>query len=54
MASDLSAAAQQAWHVLYDRAEDAAVVGLPLDEALEAVRSGYSSIDADRMIAEDP
>ncbi len=39
---------------LYDRAEEAATAGLPLDEALQAVRDGYASVDGDRMIAEDP
>ncbi len=53
MAPDLSSAAERAWHVLYERAEDAAAAGLPLDQALEAVRNGYSSVEADRMIAED-
>lgn len=41
------------WHWLYERAEDAATKGLPLNMALDAVRCGYSSIDADRMTAED-
>lgn len=35
---------------LYERAEEAAAAGLPLEEALQAVRDGYSSIEADRMI----
>lgn len=39
---------------LYERAEDAAAVGLPEERALEMVRYGYSSIAADRAIAEDP
>lgn len=38
---------------LYERAEEAAAVGLPLDRALQAVRDGYSSIAADRIVAED-
>lgn len=39
---------------LYERAEDAAALDIPLEVALEAVRNGYSSIEADRMIREDP
>lgn len=38
---------------LYERAEDAASDGLPLDQALQAVRDGYSSIEADRTFAAD-
>jgi len=38
---------------LYERAEDAAAAGLPLDKALQAVRNGYSSVEADRIAAED-
>lgn len=36
------------------RAEEAAMAGLPIEQALQAVRDGYSSIEADRSIAEDP
>lgn len=36
---------------LYQRAEEAAAAGLPLADALQAVRDGYSSIDVDRAIA---
>jgi hypothetical protein len=43
--------AEHAYDWLYERAEEAASDGLPLDEALQAVRDGYSSIDADRVIA---
>lgn len=39
---------------LYERAEDAAAVGLPEEKALEMVRNGYSSIAADRAVTEDP
>lgn len=39
---------------LYERAEDAAAARLPLDLALQAVRNGYSSIEADRAVTEDP
>jgi hypothetical protein len=39
---------------LYERAEDAAPGGLPLERALQAVRDGYSSIEADRLAREDP
>jgi hypothetical protein len=46
--------AEHAEDWLYERAEEAASVGLPLDKALQAVRDGYSSIEADRTIAEDP
>jgi len=35
---------------LLERAEEAAAVGLDLERALQAVRDGYSSIDADRRI----
>lgn len=38
---------------LYERAEDCATLDVPLEEALQAVRDGYSSIEADRQIAED-
>jgi hypothetical protein len=38
---------------LLERAEDAAVAGLPLDDALQAVREGYSSIEADKETAKD-
>lgn len=36
---------------LYDRAEEAAAVDLPLEKALQCVRDGYSSIAADRALA---
>jgi hypothetical protein len=36
---------------LYERAEEAAAVDLPLEEALQSVRDGYSSIDFDRRNA---
>ena len=39
---------------MLERAEDAADRGLPLEEALQAVREGYSSIEADRLAREDP
>lgn len=39
---------------LYERAEDAAALDIPLEEALQTVRNGYSSIEADRMMREDP
>lgn len=35
---------------LLERAEEAAAAGLDLERALQAVRDGYSSIDADRRI----
>lgn len=38
---------------LYERAEHAAARGVPLDEALQAVRDGYSSVAADLAIADD-
>lgn len=46
--------AQHAYDWLYERAEEAAAVGLPLAEAIRAVVDGFSSIEADRAIAEDP
>jgi hypothetical protein len=46
--------AVHAYDWLYERAEEAATAGLSLEDALQAVRDGYSSIDADRAIAEDP
>lgn len=46
--------AEHAEDWLYERAEEAAAVGLSLDKALQAVRDGYSSVDADRSIGEDP
>jgi hypothetical protein len=39
---------------LYERAEEACAAGLPIEDALQAVRDGYSSVQADRAIAEDP
>ena len=45
--------AEDALGWLYERAEEAAATGLPLERALQAVRDGYSSIEADRMIAEE-
>ncbi len=39
---------------LYERAEDCAALDIPLDEALQTVRDGYSSIEADREMALDP
>jgi hypothetical protein len=39
---------------LYHCAEVAAAAGLSIADALQAVQDGYSSIEADRMIAEDP
>lgn len=45
-------AADARW--LYERAEDAAAEGLPLDDALQAVRDGYSSIEADRDFKANP
>jgi hypothetical protein len=47
-------AARDVHNWLYDRAETAAAAGLPLEAALQAVRDGYSSVDADRRIALDP
>ena len=38
---------------IYERAEEAFNRGLPIEDALQAVRDGYSSAEADRMIAED-
>jgi len=42
--------AEHAEDWLLERAEEAAAVGLDLERALQAVRDGYSSIDADRRI----
>jgi hypothetical protein len=39
---------------IYQRAEDAAAIDVPIEDALQAVRDGYSSIEADRAIAADP
>lgn len=39
---------------LYERAEEAASMGLSLEDALTAVREGYNSVEADRLAAEDP
>jgi hypothetical protein len=41
------------WDRLYAVAENVAAAGLPINEALDAVRSGYSSIECDRVVAED-
>lgn len=38
---------------LYERAEDAAAAGLPMADAVQAVRDGYSSVAADRAVAAD-
>lgn len=45
--------AEHGYDWLYERAEDASHAGLPLAEALEAVRDGYSSAAVDRRIAEE-
>lgn len=45
--------ARHAYDWLYERAEEAAVVGLSLPEAIQAVTAGYSSVEADRVIADD-
>lgn len=37
------------WNWLLERAEEAAAAGLPLDVALQAVRDGYSSHEADGL-----
>lgn len=39
------------WNWLLERAEEAAMAGLSLKDALEAVRAGYSSVEADRSYA---
>lgn len=44
---------EQAYARLYERAEDAASAGIPLEKALEAVCNGYDSVAADRAAAED-
>lgn len=41
------------WNWLYERAQDAANAGLPLNDALDAVQSGYSELAADQANAED-
>lgn len=45
--------ADHAYDWLLERAEEAASAGLTLDKALQAVRDGFSSIEADRRIAEE-
>lgn len=45
--------ADYAWDWMYERAEEAAAAGLLLEDALEAVRCGYSSVEVDRMVADD-
>jgi hypothetical protein len=49
---DESQASKEAW--MYERAEDAAAAGLPLDLALQCVRHGYDSVEADREHRENP
>ena len=43
-----------AYNWLYERAEEAYSTGLTLEDALEAVRCGYSSAEADEDFRRDP
>lgn len=47
--------AERDWfHWLLERAEDAGAAGLSYEDAIEAVRCGYSSLAADKSAREDP
>jgi hypothetical protein len=46
--------AESSTTALYEAAEDAAAAGVPLETALQAVRDGYSSHEADVICAADP
>ena len=45
--------AEHAETILYERAEEAFAVGLPIEKALQAVRDGYSSAEMDKQIREE-
>lgn len=51
MVRELSEAESEARNTLYSAGEDGSAIGLSLEEAIQAVIDGYSSLEADRAFS---